>query len=53
MRRVIDELEPEAVCEQPPKLMGRLLGAMLSPRSQKGIAKPAAAKPAAKAGAEA
>jgi translation initiation factor IF-3 len=53
INRIIRELEPIAVCEQQPKLLGRLLGAMLSPRSQKGIAKPAAAKPAAKAGAEA
>jgi translation initiation factor IF-3 len=35
MRRVIDELEPEAVCEQPPKLMGRLLSCLLAPRPQK------------------
>lgn len=35
MQRVLDELEPEAVCEQQPKLMGRLLSCLLAPKPQK------------------
>ena len=41
INRVIKELEPVANCEQQPKLLGRILGALLAPRSQKGVAKPA------------
>lgn len=44
--QVIKELENEAVCEQPPRLLGRLLGCLLAPRPAKsGSAKPAAAAP--------
>ena len=35
MQRVIKELEPVAVCEQQPRLLGRLLGCLLAPRPQK------------------
>jgi len=35
MQRVIKELETEAVCEQQPRLLGRLLGCLLAPRPQK------------------
>ncbi len=35
VKQVIADLDAEAVCEQPPRLMGRLLGCMLSPRPQK------------------
>ena len=35
MQRVIKELEGEAVCEQPPRLLGRLLGCLLAARPQK------------------
>lgn len=35
MQRVIKALETEAVCEQQPRLLGRLLGCLLAPRPQK------------------
>ena len=37
MQRVIKELETEAVCEQQPRLLGRLLGCLLAPRPQKPV----------------
>lgn len=43
IQQVIKDMEDIANCEQPPKLLGKLLGALLSPKSQKGVAKPHAA----------
>jgi translation initiation factor IF-3 len=48
--RVIKDLEPIAIVEQPPRLLGRLLGCLLAPRPVKPGSKPAqppAANPAA------
>ena len=48
---VIKTLETVAVCEQPPRLLGRLLGCLLAPRAAKpggGQAKPRPANPAPK-----
>ena len=47
MQRVIKELELEAVCEQPPRLLGRLLGCLLAPRPQKPVKGKAGGQPAA------
>lgn len=38
MQQVIKELEDVAVCEQQPKLLGKLLGCLLGPKSSKGKA---------------
>ncbi len=35
MQTVVKELEAVAICEQPPRLLGRLLGCMLAPKPQK------------------
>lgn len=40
MQQVIQELGDVASCEQPPKLLGKLLGCLLSPKSTKGKAQP-------------
>lgn len=43
MQQVIKELEDVAICEQPPKLLGKLLGCLLGPKPTKGKApRPAA-----------
>jgi translation initiation factor IF-3 len=58
VNRIIKEFEPLALCEQQPRLVGRILGCLLAPRPQKagsghkpaaaaGAAKPAAAHPPA------
>ncbi|MDD5706403.1 MAG: translation initiation factor IF-3 [Kiritimatiellae bacterium] len=53
IQRIIKDLEGDAICEQPPRLLGRLLGCMLSAKPQKGAGKqgggqrPAAPAPAA------
>ncbi len=35
VQKIIKDLEGEATCDQPPRLLGRLLGCMLSPKAQK------------------
>jgi translation initiation factor IF-3 len=37
MQTVVKELEAVAICEQPPRLLGRLLGCMLAPKPQKAV----------------
>ena len=39
MQKVVKMLEQEAVCEQPPRLLGRLLGCLLAPRPAKVVTK--------------
>lgn len=43
MQQVIDDVSDVANCEQPPKALGKLVKSLLSPKSTKGRAKPAAA----------
>ena len=47
MQQVVDEMSDVAICEQAPKVQGRLLGCLLGPKPTKGKTKPApAAQPA-------
>ena len=43
MQQVVDEMSDVAICEQAPKVQGRLLGCLLAPKPVKGKNTPAAA----------
>ena len=54
MQQVVDEMADVAICEQAPKVQGRLLGCLLGPKPTKGKAKqPQPAAPAPEPPAEA
>ena len=38
MKQVVEEMADVAICEQPPKVLGRLLGCLLAPKPTKGKA---------------
>ena len=50
MQQVVDEMSDVAICEQAPKVQGRLLGCLLGPKPTKGKTKPAPAAPEARTG---
>ena len=37
IKNIIQQMEPVATCEQPPRLLGRLLGCLLAPRPMKPV----------------
>lgn len=49
MQQVVDEMADVAICEQPPKVLGRLLGCLLAPKPTKGKAKQPQPQPPSKA----
>lgn len=54
MQQVIEEMADVTICEQQPKVLGKLLGCLLAPKPTKGRAQPQQARPSddAKAGEE-